>query len=270
MAYIRPPNTVLAGKGLKQNPAPVPLSPAGVLPVTLDADFATTTGPGVVQIGANIMVDDNGVISVDPPGNGPTGPTGDTGPTGPTGPTGDNGNIGPTGPTGRAGNTGPSGPTGDNGNIGPTGPTGRAGNTGPSGPTGNQGVTGPTGPTGRAGNTGPSGPTGNQGVTGPTGSGGSDPFPKNAIVVTSDYTITLADYYVGANNTGTINISLPLNPPNATQFVIKQEAGPGGGDHKVNIIAQGGSKIDGSTTYELEHSYDSVTVLYRGGNWHII
>lgn len=64
MAYLRPPNTVLAGKALKQNPSPTPLDPAGVLPVVLDAEIASKTNLGVVQIGDNINVTPEGVISV--------------------------------------------------------------------------------------------------------------------------------------------------------------------------------------------------------------
>jgi hypothetical protein len=64
MAYLRTPNTITAGRALKQNPPPNPLNPSGILPLTFDAMIANTTTLGVVQIGANINVDANGVISV--------------------------------------------------------------------------------------------------------------------------------------------------------------------------------------------------------------
>lgn len=64
MAYTRQPNSVLAGRALKQNPSPTPLTPAGILPVKLDADIATYSSLGVVQVGSGITVDANGVISV--------------------------------------------------------------------------------------------------------------------------------------------------------------------------------------------------------------
>lgn len=63
MAYTRQPNSVLAGRALTQIPSPDPLTPAGALPVVLNANIATTTSLGVVQIGNNINVDGNGVIS---------------------------------------------------------------------------------------------------------------------------------------------------------------------------------------------------------------
>ena len=63
MAYTRTPNTVIAGQGLKQNPAPAPLAPAGALPVVLDADIATTTSLGVVQVGSGLSITPEGVLS---------------------------------------------------------------------------------------------------------------------------------------------------------------------------------------------------------------
>lgn len=102
MAYIRPPTAVKAGLALRQNPPPTPLDPAGVLDVILDAEIATTTSLGVVQIGSGINITPGGVISVADPVLGPTGPTGAVGPTGPIG-------VGVTGPTGGIGPTGPAG-----------------------------------------------------------------------------------------------------------------------------------------------------------------
>jgi len=64
MAYIRPPNTVIAGRALSQNPPPTPLDPAGVLQVNIDANIASKTELGVVQIGDNIDITPDGVISV--------------------------------------------------------------------------------------------------------------------------------------------------------------------------------------------------------------
>jgi hypothetical protein len=63
MAYTRTPNTVIAGQGLKQNPQPAPLAPAGALPVVLDADIATTTSLGVVQVGSGLSITPEGILS---------------------------------------------------------------------------------------------------------------------------------------------------------------------------------------------------------------
>jgi hypothetical protein len=63
MAYNRQPQTVLAGTALKQNPPPSIVQPAGIIPVTLDADIATTTGLGVVQVGSGLSITPSGILS---------------------------------------------------------------------------------------------------------------------------------------------------------------------------------------------------------------
>lgn len=65
MAYTRGPNSILAGLGLVQTPSAAPLTPAGSLPVLLDAKIATTTSLGIVQIGDNIQVTPEGIIYID-------------------------------------------------------------------------------------------------------------------------------------------------------------------------------------------------------------
>jgi hypothetical protein len=63
MAYNRQPQTVLAGMALKQNPPPTILQPAGIVAVTLDADVATTTSLGVVQVGSGLAITPGGILS---------------------------------------------------------------------------------------------------------------------------------------------------------------------------------------------------------------
>lgn len=70
MTYIRPPNAVLAGTALRQNPPPAPTDPAGVLPVTLDSEIATTRSLGVVQVGAGLSITPEGVLSANGGGGG--------------------------------------------------------------------------------------------------------------------------------------------------------------------------------------------------------
>lgn len=65
MAYSRNPNSVIAGQALKQIPGPIPVNPAGIIPVTIHAEIASKTQLGVVKIGDNISVTPDGVISVD-------------------------------------------------------------------------------------------------------------------------------------------------------------------------------------------------------------
>jgi hypothetical protein len=63
MAYNRQPQTVLAGMALTQNPPPNIVQPAGIIPVTLDVDIATTTSPGVVQVGGGLSITPTGILS---------------------------------------------------------------------------------------------------------------------------------------------------------------------------------------------------------------
>ena len=64
MSYNRQPNVVLAGRALKQIPSATTVAPAGVVPVSLDADIASKTQLGVVKIGNGISVTEDGLISV--------------------------------------------------------------------------------------------------------------------------------------------------------------------------------------------------------------
>jgi hypothetical protein len=63
MAYNRQPNVVFAGTALKQNPPASTVTPPGIVPVTLDADIATTTSLGVIQVGAGLAITPAGVLS---------------------------------------------------------------------------------------------------------------------------------------------------------------------------------------------------------------
>lgn len=63
MAYNRPPQVSLAGRAIKQNPPPTILQPAGIVPVVLDADIATTTSLGVIQVGSGLSITPEGVLS---------------------------------------------------------------------------------------------------------------------------------------------------------------------------------------------------------------
>ena len=156
------------------------------------------------------------------------------------------------------------------GPTGPTGPQGPTGATGPSGPPGPSGATGATGPTGPSGSPGTPGTTGSTGVTGPSGPPGNCSCQCKATLVSQDYTATLDDYYIGVNSTGPTTITLPNNSSDCQQIVVKAEMGPPLGNRKVTITTSDGSKIDGDSSYVMSVPYESVQILYRGGNWHII
>lgn len=60
MSYTRPPASVLAGQALKQTPVP---TTQALAPVVLDADIATTSTLGVVQVGSGLSITSAGVLS---------------------------------------------------------------------------------------------------------------------------------------------------------------------------------------------------------------
>ena len=63
MAYSRQPNVTIAGRGLTQNPAPVPPAPAGIIQVGYDANIASTTSLGIVQVGSGLSITPAGILS---------------------------------------------------------------------------------------------------------------------------------------------------------------------------------------------------------------
>lgn len=163
MAYNRPPNVILAGSALKQNPSPTPVAPPGIIPVQLDAEIATKTSLGVVQIGSGIDVTPEGVISVSNPESG-----------------------------------------------------------------------------------------------------------CNTILVSTNYESTSDDCYIGVNSSGPVTITLPLVVSDGHQIVVKAEMGAPMGNRKVTITTLDSSLIDGQPTFVLNVPYESVHVIYRGFEWHII
>ena len=65
MAYSRQPQVVIANGGaLKQTPLPTVVTPPGIVPVEIEAEIASKTQLGVVQIGDGINVTPEGVISI--------------------------------------------------------------------------------------------------------------------------------------------------------------------------------------------------------------
>lgn len=63
MSYSRPPNVIVAGQGLVQTPSQSTVTPAGVVPVTVDANIATTSSLGIIQIGSGLSVSPAGILS---------------------------------------------------------------------------------------------------------------------------------------------------------------------------------------------------------------
>lgn len=129
---------------------------------------------------------------------------------------------------------------------------------------------GPPGPPGPSGPPGAAGATGEQGPIGPPGPPGVCTCKCTAILVSQDYTATLADCYIGVDSTGPVTIQLPTNSTDSFEITVKAEMGPPLGNRKVTVTTTDGSKIDGDTSYVMSIPYESVSLIYRGGNWWII
>jgi Collagen triple helix repeat (20 copies) len=157
-----------------------------------------------------------------------------------------------------------------NGVIGGTGDdiinieAGQSGEPGPQGPQGDPGPQGPPGPPGEQGIQGEPGPIG------PVGPPGECSCECKAILVSQDYTTALDDYYIGVDSDGPVTITLSGDSSDCKQIVVKAEMGPPLGNRKITITTDDGSTIDGEEEYIIEVPYQSIRLLYRGGEWHII
>ena len=88
----------------------------------------------------------------------------------------------------------------------------------------------------------------------------------NTIGVTTNYTATATDEYIGVNSTSLVTVTLPTGIE-GRQYIIKEERGSGTG--KVNVQGTGSEKIDGSSFKQLTANA-SLTVVFRAGTWRII
>lgn len=150
-----------------------------------------------------------------------------------------------TGPPGPPGPQGPAGPQGDPGPIGPQGNTGDQGLQGPQGEQGVQGDVGPPGPAGPSSNT-------------------------NTTLIHSNYYASEDDFYIGVNSDGPSTVHLPPDAEDGCQIVVKAEMKPPLGNRKITVLTDDGSKIDGSSSYVMQVSYEYLWVIRRGDAWHVI
>lgn len=67
-----------------------------------------------------------------------------------------------------------------------------------------------------------------------------------------------------------VTITLPECDDTCAEIIIKAEMGPPLGNRKVTIVTISGATIDGQTSYVMEVPYESVQLICRGGNWHIV
>lgn len=86
----------------------------------------------------------------------------------------------------------------------------------------------------------------------------------NTIGVTTNYTATLEDEYIGVSSANAITITLPTGVPGRVYY-IKDEFGQGSG--KITIAPQPGELIDNKTSYVIGIPYQAVSTVFRAGKW---
>lgn len=144
---------------------------------------------------------------------------------------------------------------------------------GTDGAQGTQGIQGIQGPGGESGTPGSQGLQGLDGPVGPIGPPGKCTCECKAILVSEDYSADSSDYYIGVNSDGPTVIELPCDVRDCLEIIVKAEMGPPLGNRKITIIPCQDStacKIDGEDSYVIEVPYQSVNLIYRGGNWWIV
>lgn len=89
----------------------------------------------------------------------------------------------------------------------------------------------------------------------------------STIGVTGNYTATSTDEYIGVYSAAAVTITLPIGITGRV-YTIKDEYGQGSG--KITIQPSGTEKIDNANNYVISVPYQSVSVVFRGGQWRII
>lgn len=83
----------------------------------------------------------------------------------------------------------------------------------------------------------------------------------------TNYTLSLDDEYVGVSSAAAVTMSLPAGIEGRV-YTIKDEYGQGSG--KITIKPHTGELIDNSVNYIISVPYQSVNIVFRAGQWHII
>lgn len=89
----------------------------------------------------------------------------------------------------------------------------------------------------------------------------------NVYGTTTSYTATNSDEYIGVSSANAITINLPIGVPGRV-YIIKDEYGQGSG--KITIQPSSGEKIDNANSYIISIPYQSVSIVFRAGQWRII
>lgn len=89
----------------------------------------------------------------------------------------------------------------------------------------------------------------------------------NVYGTTTNYTATALDEYIGVYSAAAVTISLPAGITGRV-YTIKDEYGQGSG--KITIQSLVGDKIDNASSYIISVPYQSISIVFRAGQWRII
>ena len=92
----------------------------------------------------------------------------------------------------------------------------------------------------------------------------------NSILMTTFYTASLTDNYIGVSITVNSILTLPESPPDNIVYFIKLEYGEPMSSRNLTISASGTNTIDGDISIFLSSPYDFAILYSRGNNWHIL
>lgn len=89
----------------------------------------------------------------------------------------------------------------------------------------------------------------------------------NVVGVTSGYTASVTDEYIGVYSASAVTITLPTGV-NGRVYTIKDEYGQGSG--KITVQPQPGQLIDGKANYIISVPNQSIGVVFRSTSWWLI
>jgi hypothetical protein len=88
-------------------------------------------------------------------------------------------------------------------------------------------------------------------------------------LITTNYTATEDDFYIGVNASGPITITLP-ECTDGKQYIIKSEMKPPILNRCIKITSCDGSKFDGYSDMSISVSHDCMWFIKHGNEWHRI
>lgn len=97
------------------------------------------------------------------------------------------------------------------------------------------------------------------------GTTGGSVINTNAVI--ADYTAVASDDYIGVSSVALVTITLPTGI-DGTTYIIKDELGPTFGG--ISVVGTGGELLDGLAAQPIDIPFGSISVVFRGTQWHLV